>query len=122
MIAVVLLFWLSLGALVWTHVAYPAFAAGLVEFWEAFLPWWGGGHPETAMSGTFYWWNPFAAFLLPGALLGAALAIAGRQTWRTLGWLAAPMCAAGIVFSSSRMRLKGVVKPEAAPPGPRGWG
>ena len=27
MIAIVVLFWLSLAALVWTHVAYPAFAS-----------------------------------------------------------------------------------------------
>jgi O-antigen ligase len=79
--------------------------AGLIEFMEAFLPWWGGGRPEAPMSGTFYWWNPFAAFLLPGALLGAAMAIAGVRTWRAVGWLSAPMCAVGIIFSSSRMSV-----------------
>lgn len=77
--------------------------AGLVEFGEAFLPWWGGEDPSVPMTGTFYWWNPFAAFLLPSALLGAALALRGGAPWRSVGWIVAPLSAAGIVFSSSRM-------------------
>ncbi|MDX6214564.1 MAG: exopolysaccharide production protein ExoQ [Frankiales bacterium] len=80
-------------------------AAGLLEFAEAFLPWWGGRNPALPMIGTFYWWNPYAAFLLPAAVLGAALAIRGQRPMRTLGWFAAPLCSAGIVFSSSRMTL-----------------
>ncbi|MCW2671726.1 MAG: hypothetical protein JWP14_315 [Frankiales bacterium] len=80
-------------------------AAGLLQFAEAFLPWWGGEDPSSAMTGTFYWWNPYAAFLLPGALLGGALAVHGHRPWRAIGWFAAPLCAAGIVFSSSRMTL-----------------
>jgi O-antigen ligase len=80
-------------------------AAGLVQFAEAFLPWWGGEDPSAPMIGTFYWWNPYAAFLLPGALLGVALAVHGHRPWRAIGWFAAPLCAAGIVFSSSRMTL-----------------
>jgi O-antigen ligase len=79
--------------------------AGMVEFAEAFLPWWGGGNPAVAMIGTFFWWNPYAAFLLPGALLGAALVIGNRTPWRLVGWASAPLCVAGIVFSSSRATL-----------------
>jgi O-antigen ligase len=76
--------------------------AGLLQFAEGFLAWWGGQDPARPMVGTFYFWNPFAAFLLPGALLGVALAVAGNRPWRLIGWLAAPLCAAGVVFSSSR--------------------
>lgn len=86
-----------------TAMVIAVSAAGLVQFGTAFVPWWGGEDPAAAMTGTFYWWNPFAAFLLPGALLGAAMAVANVRSWRVLGWFAASLCSAGIVFSSSRM-------------------
>ena len=77
-------------------------AAGLVQFVDAWLPWWSGNDPSRIMTGTFYWWNPFAAYLLPPAILGGALAVRGRRPWRLLGWVTAPLASAGIVFSSSR--------------------
>lgn len=79
--------------------------AGVVEFGQALLPWLGGQDPSRPMIGTFYWWNPFAAFLLPALLLAAALAICNQQTTRMVGWCAAPFCFAGILFSSSRATL-----------------
>ena len=79
--------------------------AGLAQFAQAFWPWWERGDPTGAMIGTFYWWNPYAAFLLPGAILGAALAIRHERPWRLIGWICTPVCAAGIVFSSSRTTL-----------------
>jgi O-antigen ligase len=78
---------------------------GMLQFSDAFLPWWGSRNSTSEMSGTFFWHNPYAAFLLPGALLGAAFVVSGHQTARWIGWVAAPACAAGIVFSSSRASL-----------------
>lgn len=49
--------------------------AGLAQFAEAWVPWWGGGVSGRAMIGTFYWHNQFAAFLLPPAVIGLALAL-----------------------------------------------
>jgi len=79
--------------------------ASLVQFSEAFLPWWGGRDPAIAMTGTFYWHNPYAAFLIPGAVLGLGLAHANEKPWRFVGWFGAPLCVAGVVFSSSRAAL-----------------
>jgi hypothetical protein len=79
--------------------------AGLYEFSQAFTSWWGGGDPSVVMAGTFYWRNPYAAFLLPGAVVGLGLIAAGRSPWNLVGWFSVPICAAGIVFSSSRATL-----------------
>jgi O-antigen ligase len=78
---------------------------GLVQFSDSFLPWWGSGNPTNQMTGTFFWHNPYAAFLLPGAILGAAFVVSGHQIVRWIGWVTTPVCAAGIVFSSSRASL-----------------
>ncbi|MCW2621302.1 MAG: hypothetical protein JWL64_904 [Frankiales bacterium] len=88
-----------------TALATAVCLAGAVEFLESCQAWWGGGDPTKIMVGTFYWWNPFAAFLLPGALLGVALAVRGPRPWRLAGWLATPLCLTGIVLSSSRTTL-----------------
>ncbi|GAC1323661.1 MAG: hypothetical protein NVSMB13_03890 [Mycobacteriales bacterium] len=79
--------------------------AGLEQFTQAFLPWWGGSSPTRSMSGTFYWHNPYAAFLLAPALLGVALAVGKRSPWRLVGWVSAPLCAAGIALSTSRATM-----------------
>ncbi len=78
---------------------------GLEQFGQAFLPWWGGRDPSVDMSGTFYWHNPYAAFLLAPALLGLGLTLRGERPWRLVGWAATPLCVAGIVLSSSRATL-----------------
>jgi len=78
---------------------------GLVQFSDAFLPWWGSGNATNQMTGTFFWHNPYAAFLLPAAIIGAAFVTTGHQSARWIGWVAAPACTAGIVFSSSRATL-----------------
>ncbi|HTY72448.1 MAG TPA: O-antigen ligase family protein [Actinomycetes bacterium] len=80
--------------------------AGLVEFGLGFEAWWGGGGSAPGpMVGTFYWWNPYAAYLVAPALLGLALVLAGRRPWRAAGWLATPFAVSGVVFSSSRASL-----------------
>jgi O-antigen ligase len=57
------------------------------------------------MVGTFFWWNPYAAYLLAPALLGLTLAVVGRRPWRSVAWLATPFTVAGIVLSTSRATL-----------------
>lgn len=86
-------------------VASVVCLAGLYQFSESFLAWWGSRTPMTEMSGTFYWHNPYAAFLLPGAIIGVGLVATHRSPWRLVGWVAAPMCTAGIVYSTSRATL-----------------
>ena len=83
--------------------------AGAYQFAQAFLPWWGHRDPATEMTGTFYWHNPYAAFLLPAAVLGLALVVQHRSPWRMAGWISAPLCVAGIVFSSSRATMAALV-------------
>lgn len=77
-------------------------AAG-AEFAQAWLPWWGKQDPSAQMFGTFYWWNQYAVFLLPGVVLGAwCLAGARVRAVRILGWVVMPLAAAGIALSASR--------------------
>jgi hypothetical protein len=83
--------------------------AGLYEFEQAFEPWWGSRNPSGQMTGTFYWHNPYAAFLLPGAVLGLGLIASGRRPWTLVGWVSAPLCTAGVVFSSSRATIATLV-------------
>jgi O-antigen ligase len=76
--------------------------AGLLEVCWAFPAWWAGGLSAPGpMVGTFYWWNPYAAYLLAPALLGLNLAVSGPR-WVAVGWLTTPLAVAGIAFSSSR--------------------
>lgn len=76
--------------------------AGAIEFAEAWLPWWGAGDPSRPMWGTFYWHNQYGAFLLPGALIGLALVAWPSPRDRVIGWVAVPLCSAGVLFSTSR--------------------
>lgn len=77
-------------------------SASAIEVAEAWLPWWGGRNPTAPMSGTFYWYNPFAAFLVPGALLGLWWWLHGDPGRRVLGLFAGTLAAVGIVYSTSR--------------------
>ena len=76
--------------------------AGLIQFAEAWVPWWGGGIHGAAMIGTFYWHNQFAIFLVPAALIGLAVALWRVAPVRSLGWVVTPLCVAGVVLSTSR--------------------
>ncbi len=77
-------------------------AACGAEFAQAFLPWWGSGTPTHLMWGTFYWHNQYAAFLLPGAVLGLAGVVSKTRPLSTLGWVVMPLSVAGVLFSTSR--------------------
>lgn len=90
-------------------VAASICVAGLYEFSQSFTAWWGSRSAATEMSGTFYWHNPYAAYLLPGALLGVGLVLTRRSPWNLVGWISTPICTAGIVFSSSRATMAVVV-------------
>lgn len=79
--------------------------AGCVEYAEGWLPWWGGGNPGHPMIGTFYWHDPFAAFLLPAALLGLWLWIWRRRVPALLGLLGFTLCSTGVLYSTSRAAL-----------------
>lgn len=80
-------------------------AAGFYEFTQSFIAWWGGGAASARMVGTFYWHNPFAAYLLAPALLALGLAVWRVRPVRLVGWLAAPFLVAGVVYSTSRASM-----------------
>ena len=78
---------------------------GLLQFSAGWLAWWGGEDPATPMVGTFYWHNQFAAFLLAPAIISIALAVWPRRPGVIAGWVVAPICSAGILYSTSRATL-----------------
>jgi hypothetical protein len=73
-----------------------------LEFGESWLAWWGGGTAARPIVGTFYWWDPFAAFLIPGSVLGLAYFIRGRGPVASLGLLGFATGSIGLVYSTSR--------------------
>lgn len=77
----------------------------LDQFAQGFLAWWGGRDPHKEMIGTFFWHNQYAAFLLPGVIIGAALAVFATRQHRWIGFVTAPVCLAGIVYSTSRATM-----------------
>lgn len=78
---------------------------GLDQFAQAYLPWWGRGDVTAKMVGTFYWHNQFGAFLAATGIVAAVLAVRGSGVARLAGWLVAPWCVAGLLFSASRGSL-----------------
>lgn len=79
--------------------------AAAAEFAQGWLAWWGGGDPTREMIGTFYWHNPYAAFLLPGALVGLWLWIVARRAVALIGLTGFVLGSTGIVYSTSRATL-----------------
>lgn len=90
-------------------VAVAICLAGVAQFFHALQTWVSGRDPAVEMSGTFYWHNPYAAFLLPGAVIGLGLVAEHKAPWRLIGWLSVPTCTAGIVLSSSRATLAALI-------------
>ncbi|HTD76050.1 MAG TPA: O-antigen ligase family protein [Chloroflexota bacterium] len=78
---------------------------GMAQFATGWLAWWGGENPAQPMIGSFYWHNQFAAFLLAPAIIAKALAVWPRRPGVAAGWFVAPICSAGILFSTSRATL-----------------
>lgn len=83
-------------------VCVVAAVAVAVEFAEGWLAWWGGRNPAAPMLGTFYWHDPFAAFMAAGALLSLALWLTERGPIAMLGMLGFALGSTGVVFSTSR--------------------
>jgi O-antigen ligase len=79
--------------------------ATLEEFAGGWTAWHGGRDPQVAMSGTFYWYNPFAAFMIPGALIGAALWLGRRGPVAAIGLLSTVLATIGVFYSTSRASL-----------------
>ncbi len=78
---------------------------GLEQFFQAYVPWWGGGSVFRLMVGTFYWHNQFSAFMVGAGVLAGVLAVRGDGALRIVGWLTAPWCFAGLLFAGSRAGL-----------------
>jgi O-antigen ligase len=79
--------------------------ATLEEFAGGWTAWHGGMDARTPMSGTFYWYNQFAAFMIPGAILGAAFWLGRRGPIALLGLLSTILAAIGVFYSTSRASL-----------------
>jgi O-antigen ligase len=76
-----------------------------LEIRESWLAWWGSESSSTPMIGTFYWHNPFAIYLLPGAVIGFAVWLrrTGLVAWAGLaGFILGSI---GIFYSTSRAGL-----------------
>ena len=83
-------------------------AAGL-QFTQGWLPWWGLQDPTKLFQGTFYWHNQAGIFLAAGALLAFTVVVAGQRPLAPLAWVVGPLCAAGVVFTTSRGSQLGLV-------------
>jgi O-antigen ligase len=74
----------------------------MVEFAEGWVAWWGGEDPTRPMLGTFYWWDPFAAYLIPGSLIGYGVWLRERGAPTVLGLGGFVLGSIGLVYSTSR--------------------
>jgi O-antigen ligase len=79
--------------------------ATLEEFAGGWTAWHGGMDPRVPMSGTFYWYNQFAAFMIPGGVIGAAFWLGRRGPIALLGLLSTILAAIGVFYSTSRASL-----------------
>jgi len=86
-------------------VAITLCLAGLLQFEQAFTPWWGNNNPQQLMWGTFYWHNQFGAYMVGCGVLAMALAVYGTSLMRVVGLAGTAITGAGIVFSTSRTSL-----------------
>lgn len=80
--------------------------AGLLQYSQAWLPWWGGGGTvDGPMLGTVYSANPFGSLMLAFTLVAAAVAVLAPAPLRRLGLVVAPLCACGVVLSAARAAM-----------------
>jgi hypothetical protein len=77
-------------------------AGVLVEIAESWFPWWGGSDAGQPLFGTFYWWDPFAAFLLAGTVIGLSFWLRRSGPFAAFGLVACMLGTIGIVYSTSR--------------------
>lgn len=92
-----------------TFLLGSVLVAAAAQFTQGWLPWWGLQDQARLFQGTFYWHNQAGIFLAAGALLGFAVVAQGRSPLRPLGWVVAPLCTAGTVYTTSRGSQLGLV-------------
>ena len=76
--------------------------AGGLQFGSGWLAWWGGQDLTRPFVGTFYWHNQAAIFLAAAALVGCGAVLSGVEGLSMLGWVITPLCACGVVVTTSR--------------------
>jgi hypothetical protein len=86
-------------------VALLLLAVGAEQVGQAWFAWWGVGDARNLMVGTFFWHNPFAAFVAALAVLGTTLAVVESGRGATVAAVLSPWLAAGVVLSGSRAVL-----------------
>jgi len=77
-------------------------AGVLIEVAESWLAWWGGADASAPIIGTFFWYDPFAAFLIAGTVIGLSFWLLRSGPVALLGLLGCVLGTVGLVYSTSR--------------------
>ena len=88
-----------------TAVLAIVLGAAVAQVAWSLIAWVGGGDPAAVMSGTFYWYNQYAAFLIAPAVIGVGVAAIGTGQLRLAGGVTAILSSAGVVLSTSRASM-----------------
>ena len=76
--------------------------ASFFEFAQAYWILLGSGDPSTQMAGTVPNIHAFAAFMIPGALLGMTVVVCDIGPLRLLGMVVAPLSIVAVIYSTSK--------------------
>jgi hypothetical protein len=96
--------WLAQGGSVWILLGPIGLGAAL-QLWTGWWAWFGAGGATSPMVGTFYWHNPFAAFMLAVCVTAAGIVVHGKRLDRRLvlaTFAVASAAGTGTIFSGSR--------------------
>ncbi|HTW21838.1 MAG TPA: O-antigen ligase family protein [Mycobacteriales bacterium] len=77
----------------------------LIELAESWMAWWGGTDASVPISGTFYWYDPFAAFMLAGTVIGLSYWLRRSGPLALFGLVGAALGSIGMVYSTSRAAI-----------------